>query len=342
MKCRPQLFCAVLSGCLALAALSASVRTLDAAGGASLLDALWSPKSVTGAPAEKKSVARASPDDSPPARLTPRLSASPPPLATKNAVRRVELPPSSLAVALTFDLCELATKTAGYDAELVDFLRAASVRATFFVGGKWMRSHPERAMQLMADPCFEIGNHAWTHGNFGVLGEAAAREQLLWTQAQYELLREEIERRAHRSGKIVDVKAAMAAIAPLPRLFRFPYGRCRPEALELLARHGLTGIEWDVPAEDDALGATQAAAKALSKIRPGSIVLLHANGVPKNTAALVKILVPALRAKGYALLTVGELLGRGPVEAPEECYDETPGDTLIFDQTYGDGTRRRK
>ena len=46
-------------------------------------------------------------------------------------------------------------------------------------------------MQLVAEPLFEVGNHAWTHGNFGSARSERMREQIAWTQAQYELVRED-------------------------------------------------------------------------------------------------------------------------------------------------------
>ena len=95
-------------------------------------------------------------------------------------------------ITLTFDLCEQADEVTGYDGELVDTLRAQGVKATFYAGGKWMRSHPERTLQLMADPLFELGNHAWTHGNLRVLQGAEMANQIRWTQAEYERLRDQL------------------------------------------------------------------------------------------------------------------------------------------------------
>ena len=92
---------------------------------------------------------------------------------------------ADIAAAFAVDDTEQATERAGYDAELIDALRAQGVKATFFAGGKWLRTHPEQAMQLMADPRFEIGNHAWTHANLRVVEGAAARDpevvaRLVW------------------------------------------------------------------------------------------------------------------------------------------------------------------
>ena len=86
--------------------------------------------------------------------------------------------------------------------------------ATLFMGGKWMRSHSERAMQLMADPLFEIGNHGWSHGNFGIMSEKAMLEQIRWTQAEYELLREEILRKGS-GGRAQRRAAGSRNVVPL-------------------------------------------------------------------------------------------------------------------------------
>lgn len=176
----------------------------------------------------------------PPERTVPEQVLPPLPVQDEGTIRRVAT--KEKVAALTFDLCELSTMTTGYDAEIIDFLREKRIPATLFMGGKWMRSHSERAMQLMADPLFEIGNHGWSHGNFGIMSEKAMLEQIRWTQAEYELLREEILKRARAEGRSVELPEAVT-------LFRLPYGRCTDKALALLAREGLQVIQWSVVAE---------------------------------------------------------------------------------------------
>jgi hypothetical protein len=53
-------------------------------------------------------------------------------------------------IAFTFDLCEQPYEVAGYDGAVVDVLREYAVRATFFGGGKWITTHPQRARQLIS------------------------------------------------------------------------------------------------------------------------------------------------------------------------------------------------
>ncbi|NJM55238.1 MAG: polysaccharide deacetylase family protein [Verrucomicrobiae bacterium] len=97
------------------------------------------------------------------------------PATHRGAIRRVELPPGKKLIALTLDLCEQPGEVSGYDGRIFDLLRRENVKATLFVGGKWMRSHEARTQQLMTDPLFEIANHSSGHRNLRLLsGKALA------------------------------------------------------------------------------------------------------------------------------------------------------------------------
>ena len=278
---------------------------------------------------------RAVPNDpSPPERTLPKRRLPPLPPEREGTIRSVAV--REKTAALTFDLCELATMTTGYDAAVIDFLRERRIPATLFLGGKWMRSHEERTMQLMADPLFEIGSHAWSHGNFGIMDERSMLEQIRWTQAQYELLREAVLERAAREGRAASVPESM-------RLFRLPYGRCSDAALALLAREGLEVVQWDVAAETPGDNAVPGlGGRVAGQVRPGSILLFHANRVPRGTAAMLAETVDALTRRGYRFVTVGELLRLGEPRRTRDGYFNRPGDNIVLDGRFGpDGTGRR-
>lgn len=258
-----------------------------------------------------------------------------PPLAgtSPGLIRRVRVPEGAPLVALTFDLCELHTSTSGFDVELVDLLRRMRVPATFFIGGKWMRSHPERMRELLATPWFEIGNHAWTHGNFGIMPPEMAREQALTPQASYAQALAGL-RAALRA--LVGTDAAAHDIPSTMRLFRLPYGRVSQKNLHVLHGLGLRVIQWDVVAETAPDNSAPAVAEAaLRQIRPGSIVLLHANRVPVGTAALTRALLEGLRQKELRCVTVSQLLAAGTPEYAQDGYFVTPGDNLKLDRRFG-------
>ncbi|MEI2772313.1 MAG: polysaccharide deacetylase family protein [Candidatus Competibacter sp.] len=309
---------------------------LPRTGAVTILEACWGPEVLRGLPGER--AIRSQPADySPPERLYPQWPNQL--LGNKGArsVRSVNPAHGEKLVALTFDLCEQANETTGYDGEIVDILRAEKVTATFFAGGKWMRSHPERAMQLIADPLFEIGNHAWTHGNLRVLRGEEMAEQIQWTQAQYELLRERLLSLPCAASM---AKSQTQHIPPLPTTFRFPYGACDATALKAVAEAGLYPIQWNVVSGDPTQRQTAElmAKEILNKMRPGSIVIAHANGRGWHTGEALRILIPALRKQGYRFVTVSELLKSGTPVAVESCYEVRPGDNLRYDKLFGRGT----
>jgi peptidoglycan/xylan/chitin deacetylase (PgdA/CDA1 family) len=256
---------------------------------------------------------------------SPTGSASVPPLAALPAqplglVRRVTPAGGERLVALTFDLCESAGTTSGYDAPLVAYLREQDVRATFFAGGKWLRSHPEAALQLMADPAFEIGNHSWSHKDFRGLAPAVLDAQIRDTQTEYARLRGVLARHACVATAGA---GALDAVPAQPVLFRFPYGRCDAAALAAVARAGLVPIQWSIVTGDPAKGqGAEAIARAiLDHVQPGAIVVAHANGRGWHTAEAMRKVVPELRRRGYRFVTVSELLASGEPVTTDRCDD---------------------
>jgi peptidoglycan/xylan/chitin deacetylase (PgdA/CDA1 family) len=276
-----------------------------------ILEKLWSP-------AELQRDSMLIPLNSPPANPNSKTILPPVPAQWRGSIRGVDPLHDRKVVALTFDLCEAAREISGYDAGIVNYLRAQRVKATFFAGGKWLHSHPEKAMQLMADPLFEIGNHSWDHPHFRHLTAKAMKDQILQTQAQYEVLWEELARRARAQG--ID-PGEMEKITRVPHAFRFPYGTCSPEALGIVARLGLVAIQWDIVTGDPDRhqSAQRIAAVILNRIEPGAIIICHANGRGWWTADALPLFVPKLKALGYEFVTISELLQCGPAVTTMDC-----------------------
>ncbi|NJC88848.1 MAG: polysaccharide deacetylase [Desulfuromonas sp.] len=250
---------------------------------------------------------------------SPTAASSPPvlPDSWHGSIRSVRT--AEKVVALTFDLCEGAKETAGYDAGVVAYLRANGVKATFFAGGKWLRSHPEQAGQLLADPLFEIGSHGWSHRNLRQVSGKAMQEEI------------------DLAGEILSAlrpKPPIGAAAG-PPLFRFPYGTCSSEALAYVNSRGVAAIQWDVVTGDpDHKVSAAAIARTVSgAVHPGAIVIAHANGRGWHTAAALPLFIPRLKAMGYRFVTVGELLAMGEPVTVTECYERKPGDNRRYDRS---------
>ena len=269
------------------------------------------------------------------------LSAARPTAAhLRGSIRRVKLPKGKKLVALTFDLCEAGHEVAGYDGGVIDYLRAHNIKATLFVGGKWLMTHPRRAAQLMADPRFELGNHSWSHANARKISTRRFRNEVAWTQAAYSHTRAALRSRAcARSSKraFSDVPARM-------KLYRFPYGTCSKSSLNVVAKAGLLAIQWDVVTGDPwrRQTADRIAKAVLRTTKPGSIIVAHANGRGWNTSRALAKFVPKLRARGYKFVTVGELLKAGKPVIAKTCYEVRPGDNRRYDLAVSKRVKRKK
>ncbi len=297
---------------------------------------LWSSEALAIHPNDKRIITLRPADHSPPDPTKTDQALAPLGKQFFQSIRRVRLPATKKMLALTFDLCEKANERTGYDSEIVSFLREHQIAATFFAGGKWLRSHEENALQLMAGSQFELANHGWTHGNLRVLKGQKMLEQITWTQAEYQRIWTILNNKAASA----ELKHQMQQIPSQPLLIRFPYGVCSPEALQVANGLGLAAIQWDVVSGDPVRGLSAMALKnnVLKSARSGSIVVFHANGRGHNTAKALPGIVKALQEKGYEFVTVSQLLKEGMPEVASECYELHPGDNWRYDKQFGQGT----
>ena len=318
----------------ALALLAAGTSAPARAGSRELMAACWPAGAPSALIAETRPVrGNTGSFSSPPDRALAPFA--PLPAAWRGAVRRVELPKGRKLIALTLDLCEQPGEVAGYDGPIFDYLRAEGVKATVFVGGKWMASHPARTHQLMTDPQFELANHGWSHRNVRALAGAALVDEITGPQRSYEAARATLA----GAACVAPRPGLMASVPPRLRLYRFPYGACNPAALDAVAAHGLIAVQWDVSTGDPSLSQSAAAiaGQMLRNVRPGSIIIAHANGRGHHTAAALPMAIPQLKAQGYEFVAVSELLAAGRPVLAETCYDSRPGDTDRYDFLFTAG-----
>jgi peptidoglycan/xylan/chitin deacetylase (PgdA/CDA1 family) len=194
---------------------------------------------------------------------------------------------SGQRVALTFDACSLKGPSR-YDAAVIAALESAKVPATLFIGGHWAQTHPEQVKELSRNPLFELGNHTFDHPHMPRLSQPRQHEELESTQRILE------DMTGHR-----------------PRYFRPPYGEVDAAVASAAARSGLTTIQFDVASGDPDKSFTRARLTkwVLHEAKPGSIIVMHMNGNGWHTAEALPEIIKGLRAKGFVLSTVGEMLG---------------------------------
>jgi peptidoglycan-N-acetylglucosamine deacetylase len=300
-------------------------------GRAALQAACWQPSALAARPGENvpvhlhRSMGVHIPD--------PANAPAPVPTIRQGVIRRVLLPAGMKLLALTFDLCETAGETAGYDGAVIDYLRSQRIKATYFAGGQWMISHKARSEQLISDPLFEVGTHGWTHRNTRLIGGADLKREIVAPTLAYASIRSQLSQAQCAAGH----GAAFSAIPERPALFRFPFGACNAASLQSVADAGLIAIQWDVATGDPSphQSARAIADAMIRNARPGSIIISHANGRGYHTAEALPIAIPALRAKGFEFVTISELMAAGKPVVADSCYDMHPGDTDKYDFLFG-------
>ena len=198
-------------------------------------------------------------------------------------------------VALTFDLCQKPELPAWFDQGIYDVLTSYDVPATFFMGGDWMRTHVDETLLLASNPKFELGNHSWSHPDLPGLSEETISSEIVRTQ---DLLYKLTGRQS--------------------KLFRLPAGLYDDLTLSVIAWHGLYTIQWDVETgdPDPNIDAARMNWAIQTRVQNGSIVIMHANGRGWHTAEALPGMIEYLRAQGYTLVTVSQLLGLEPVPSP--------------------------
>ena len=183
-------------------------------------------------------------------------------------------------VALTFD-----DGPGPYTDRLLGILKDNDAKATFFLIGNKVAANPDGAKRI-ADAGMEIGSHTWEHPNMTTIPPEDIAAQF---------------------SKASD--AIAAATGQRPKLVRTAGGLVNDAVLAEAKKQGLADINWDVIPFDCINGSNTAATTYMLKtqIKPGSVVLFH--DTYSSTVDVVYQFLPVLKANGYHLVTVSQLLG---------------------------------
>jgi peptidoglycan/xylan/chitin deacetylase (PgdA/CDA1 family) len=196
-------------------------------------------------------------------------------------------PPTCAGVALTFDLCPVR-KGSGYDQPLMDYLITHRIPATFFMSGKWMAKHEPEVDRLLGMGVFEVGTHGEVHAHLPMHDADEQRTEIL---GPVKTLRDYYDHEA--------------------TLFRPPYGEYNDVTVGVVNRLGLRFIQWNIESgdPDPTLSAEQILTRVAARVKPGSIIVFHANGKGRQTRRVIEQLTSdILPRKGLRPMTVSELL----------------------------------
>jgi peptidoglycan/xylan/chitin deacetylase (PgdA/CDA1 family) len=203
-----------------------------------------------------------------------------------------------MKIAITFDACATNGQANGFDRPVFRVLQREQVPATIFASGRWVESHPAAMAQLIAEPLIEFANHSYDHPHMSRLSADEIGAELDRTEA---------------------------ALAPYGRrsvAFRPPFGDFDSRVLEVARDKQIPAVLWDVVSGDPSAAATVdgMTRTVVRNTRAGSIVIFHINARETKTAAALPGIFRQLRARGFELVHLSELLASGmPAATPADA-----------------------
>ena len=167
---------------------------------------------------------------------------------------------------------------------------------TFFEIGRNVRSFPHYSRLLVRDG-FPVADHTLTHPLLAHHFIGDQRFEI--ASAATELVRHGV---------------------PFPRLFRPPYGSWDDATYSVLAQLRMLMVLWSADSRDYATpGVPAIVHNALAGVHPGSIVLMHDGGGNRSqTVRALPIVIRRLRAMGYRLVSVPQMLAEDPPVLPQK------------------------
>ena len=175
----------------------------------------------------------------------------------------------------------------------VRMLERSHAQATFFMIGEQVSPAYRATLLRELRDGDALGDHTFTH------------PQLTRSGHVYAQLQDTIRVIRSRSGYT-------------PCVFRPPYGAYDRSIVQIAQSLGLATVLWNVDPSDYLQPGTRVIAhRVLAQVRPGSIIVSHDGGGPRGqTLAAYPSILTALRAAGYRIVTIPDLLGFRPVYVP--------------------------
>lgn len=184
-------------------------------------------------------------------------------------------------LSISFD-CAWGTD---YTDSLLQTMEKEGVRCTFFCVKFWSEKYPDY-LKKISEKGHEIGTHSSTHPYMSKLDRSAIIKELTESSEAIESV----------IGKKVE-------------LFRPPYGDYDDLLIDTATELGLYTIQWSVDSLDwKDLSAREIEKRVLSRVKNGSIVLFHNQGL--HTHEALPNIISALKAEGYSIVPIGELIYR--------------------------------
>lgn len=197
--------------------------------------------------------------------------------------------------------------------EILDALKARSIRTTIFLTGEFLRQYPSIARRIAEDG-HEAGNHTFDHPHLTTYGENGRQQTR--PGITEELLRDELLRTAHLYRQTTGRE-----MAPV---WRAPFGEENAEIRAWARRAGYRHVSWTHGAgenldsmdwvSDAASPGYRSSESVISRLlveaQPGGIILMHLGSDRKEDAVAGHLprLLDSLASRGFHFATATRLL----------------------------------
>jgi peptidoglycan/xylan/chitin deacetylase (PgdA/CDA1 family) len=178
-------------------------------------------------------------------------------------------------------------------------LKKYQAHGTFFVMGHRVEQYPG-VVQALLKAGHEVGNHSFSHPRLTQIVQPSREQELERTAVDLDLL----------------------GCPQSQRLFRPPYSAYDDRLKAYLTHTHRRLVLWSLDSGDwQGLAAPAIIKNVLSRVRNGSIIIFHdsdenARADRHPTVEALSTILPALKAAGYRMVTVSELLARRDSSCP--------------------------
>lgn len=197
-----------------------------------------------------------------------------------SAIRYNSVVTSQPLIAITFDDGPHPSHTP----RLLDILAQRNVKATFYVVGSRVQSHPHIIARMIREG-HEVANHTWNHPDLTKLSDAGTRSELQRT-----------------------AQAIYQACGVYPRTYRPPYGAITDRHRRWIhGEFGYPTVTWNVDPRDwQKPGPSVVTSRLVSGARNGAILLAH--DIHGGTVSAIPSALDQLLARGFRFVTVTQLI----------------------------------
>lgn len=188
-------------------------------------------------------------------------------------------------VALTFDDGPDDYNTP----QVLDILKAKSVKATFFIVGEQASIFPELLKRIVKEG-HSIGNHTWSHPNLAKLSTPEVIKEIKKTQ---------------------EIVQSITGLTPI--LFRPPFGSITSSDVGIIDNLGFKIINWNIDTLDyEGTCVEEIMNIVQTEISPGSIILQHtfqnSTGLLDGSIDALPLIIDALQSSGMEFVKLEELI----------------------------------